>query len=324
MSFLTIIIEKKERIRRESITMREPLARYQTLEYQTDIPFLIINVTKEEAEHYFVKNSHWHEDLEVAYTLGCTSRHYINGVCFHARPGRLVVTNSESVHSILVDEHAPEPDQIEAVVLLIQKRFLDENFPEYENLCFTNEKEQARPEIREIMLSLSDYAARIEHTPMERFLVKGLVLQLLYYMSEEGMESRDNAAAAGKNRERLKEILRYVEAHYREPIVQADVARRFYFTKEYFSRSFKQNTGLTFSEYVIRYRTQMARKDLLSSDKRIVDVALENGFSNEQRFISAFKKYYQVTPLQYRKKMEARDDFPKQLAVLPPQPETIR
>ena len=287
--------------------MREPLARHQTLEYQAGMPFLIINITKELGEHFYVKNSHWHEDLEMAYSFGCTSRHYIDGVCVHARPGRLVVTNPESVHSILVDEHSPEPDQIEAVVLLIQKRFLEENFPEYKSLCFTNEKEQACPEIRQIMRSLSDYAARTEHTPMDRFLVKGLMLQLLYYMSQEGMESRDNAAGAGKNRERLKEILGYVEAHYREPIVQADVARRFYFTKEYFSRYFKQYTGLTFTEYVIRYRTQMARKDLLTTDKRIVEVALENGFSNEQRFISAFKKYYQITPLQYRKKMEARD-----------------
>lgn len=287
--------------------MREPLARHQTLEYQADMPFLIINITKEQGESFYVKNSHWHEDLEMAYSFGCTSRHYIDGVCIRACPGRLVVTNPESVHSILVDEHTPEPDQIEAVVLLIQKRFLEENFPEYQNFCFTNEKEQARPEIRQIMRSLSDYAAQTEHAPMERFLVKGLVFQLLYYMSEEGMESRDNAAGAGKNRERLKEVLRYVEGHYREPIVQADVAKHFYFTKEYFSRYFKQNTGFTFTEYVIRYRVQMARKDLLSSDKRIVDVALENGFSNEQRFISAFKKYYQVTPMQYRKKMAARD-----------------
>lgn len=283
--------------------MREPLAKHQTLEHQKDMPFIIRNATRDSATNYYVKNSHWHEELEIAYSLCCTSRHYIDGVCIQAPPGRLVVTNPESVHNIIIDEHAQEPGQIEAVILLISKRFLEENFPEYKDFYFTNEKEQARPEIRELMLRLSAYAAQQKHTPREHLYVKGLVLQLLYYTCQEGMISRDNTTTVSKNQRCLKEVLQYVEEHYREAIVQSDVASRFYFSKEYFSRYFKQLTGITFTEYVMRYRTQMARRDLIESDKRVVDIALENGFSDEQRLIFAFKRFYQITPLQYRKKL---------------------
>lgn len=282
--------------------MREPLARHQTLEYQKDMPFLVRNTTRDTATDYYVKNSHWHEELEIAYSLCCTSRHYIDGVCIQAPPGRLVVTNPGSVHNIIIDEHAHEPGQIEAVVLLISKHFLEENFPEYKDFYFTNEKKQARPEIRELMLRLSAYAAQ-QHTSIEHLYVKGLVLQLLYYICQEGTVSRDNTTTVSKNQRRLKEVLQYVEEHYSEAIVQADVARHFYFSKEYFSRYFKQHTGVTFTEYVMRYRTRMARRDLIESDKRVVDIALENGFSDEQRLIFAFKKFYHVTPLQYRKKL---------------------
>lgn len=290
--------------RKERMAMREPLARHQSLEYEKDLPFYIVNVCPAQSDEFYVKNSHWHEELELAYSLNSIGRHYIDGVCVPASPGRLIVTNSESVHRFAADGRYCEESETDAIVLLIQKRFLDEHFPEYQSFYFTNDKLKARPEIHEIMLKLSAFAAQDEIGPHDHLYVKGLVLQLLYYMCEEGTVSRDNASVTSKSRNRLKDVMKYIELHYNEPLVQADVARHFYFTKEYFSRYFRQSTGITFTEYVMQYRTQMARRDLLSSDKRVVDIALENGFSDERRLISAFKKFYHITPLQYRKSLE--------------------
>jgi AraC-like DNA-binding protein len=61
---------------------------------------------------------------------------------------------------------------------------------------------------------------------------------------------------------------------------------------------------MTFTEYVTRYRIEQARKQLLFTDRSILNIALDNGFTDDRRFILAFKKYYIDTPLQYRKRKE--------------------
>lgn len=283
--------------------MSEPLARHQLFEYREEQPFMVLNVpaslTDAESLH-----SHWHEELEVAYIIGSRSTHYIDGTCIVAEPGRLIVTNSGSVHSI--KPGVPEKSEAEglaAVVLVIHARFLEEHFPQYASLLFLNEKTQARAEVKDIMLRLSAWARADSHAPHELLYAKGLVLQLLYYMYEEGVTDRAGAYDINslKNIERIKGVLGYVENHYTEPISQGEVAKKFYFSRAYFSRYFKKTCGMTFTEYVTQYRLQRAREDLLESSAGILEIAHKNGFSDERRLINSFKKRFGTTPLQYRK-----------------------
>ncbi len=292
--------------------MSEPIAKHQLFEYEENEPFLVLKAksfppgdaqaqVQAQMEGGMLFN-HWHEELEVAYILEGKSLHYIDGVCVEGIPGRLVVTNSESAHNIIEDNSTITRRCTAAVVVLIHRRFLQEHFPQYESIYFTNEKRQARPEIREIILQLVKYAEREVHTGHDALYGKGLILQLLYYMCEEGTAKRGELNVnEQKNIERLKGVLTYIENHYTERLTQGEVASRFYFSKEYFSRYFKKCMGMTFTEYLIRYRLQRAKHDLLESERRVTDIALENGFSDDRRFINSFRKYYGTTPLQYRK-----------------------
>ena len=286
--------------------MQESVAKHEDVIYSKYELVRVVNHDRESSitgKHALL--NHWHEELEITYNIRGKAVYNIDGCRIQGEPGRLIVINSESVHSIVPDA-AMLYDGIHAISVLLHPKFLEENFPKYREFLFANDKRQTRPEIRDIMLKLSECSLREEIRPHEYpFYVKGLLLQLLYYMQEEGMIRREEAFSTEQciSIANLKKILLYVENHYSEPIFQAEVAERFHFTQQYFSRYFKKNTGVTFTEYVMRYRVQQARKSLVESDKRIVDIALENGFTDERRFITAFKKFYKETPLQYRKKL---------------------
>ena len=43
-----------------------------------------------------------------------------------------------------------------------------------------------------------------------------------------------------------------------------------------------------------------ARGDLLASDKRVRDIAMDHGFADDRSLINAFKKYFNITPHQFR------------------------
>lgn len=287
------------------MNMRDPLVRHQVIEYQHNEPFYIGNVFVHDADYTYIKHSHWHEELEIAYCLRGSAAHYIDGERVEARPGRIIVTNCESVHRIEAEpDSLTAPDELASIVLIVQNRFVEENFPEYRDFWFTNPDRTASAEIRGIMLEFSEYAKRSEHRLNEHLYMRGLLLQLLYYLYQEGVVSRSDVVSAKRHEhvQPLKEILQYVEDHYREPIAQADVAREFFFTPQYFSRYFKRCTGITFVGHLTTYRVEQAQKELLHTDRRISDIARDNGFRDDRSFINAFKRIHHVTPQQYRKR----------------------
>lgn len=249
--------------------MRVRLVKHQIIEYRPNEPFFAVNANSRSAEEVYVKNSHWHAELELAYAFGGRTRHFIDGEVFMMEPGRLLVTNCESVHRIEVLDDVDRNLNSE-IVLIVHNQFLEDNFPEYRDFWFTNDKLQARAEVREIMQKFSDYAARKDHQEYEHLYMRGLLLQLLYYLYQERAVHRTDAGGIRRREqvETLKEILQYVEDHYQEPLSQAEVAREFYFTPQYFARYFKQCTGNTFTEHLAAYRISQGRQELLHTDRR--------------------------------------------------------
>ena len=103
--------------------------------------------------------------------------------------------------------------------------------------------------------------------------------------------------------QKLEGILSYIHSHYNETLHTAQVAQQFFFSKEYFCRFFKKYTGVTFSQYLAKYRVLQAEQLLSHTSKKISEIAQETGFADEGSFIQYFRKYYGCTPRNYRKEM---------------------
>ncbi|MCX7796183.1 MAG: helix-turn-helix transcriptional regulator, partial [bacterium] len=69
----------------------------------------------------------------------------------------------------------------------------------------------------------------------------------------------------------------------------------------YLSRLFKKELGVHFTEYINKERIKRAFPLLFDKQKRIQDIAICSGFKDIQQFERIFKRFYNMTPLQYRK-----------------------
>lgn len=284
--------------------MQQDEVKHEQFEYDRTRPFHIFLAMSDMDETALM--NHWHEDLEVAYGVEGRSRHYINGECVIGSPGRLIVTNSNFIHSILPDESLNKKHTLVKIIIVISPQFIEENLPEYHDFYFTNECECASERVDQIMIELLQYADGVALEPYENVRARALIMELLYEMCVQGTVPRESVDKINilKDIKRMKGVVAFIEEHYKERISQSLVARKFHFSTSYFSKYFKKCTGMTYTDYLTNYRLFQARLLLLQTNKSVTKIAEESGFTDDRRLILAFRKMYGETPLQYRKKRQ--------------------
>ena len=98
----------------------------------------------------------------------------------------------------------------------------------------------------------------------------------------------------------VTQALQYIDAHYQEDLTIRDIAGHVGVSNDYFSRQFKQVTGIAPVEYLRRYRFARAM-ELLTGGMPVTEVEPQVGFRNLCHFSREFKNQLGVTPSQYRK-----------------------
>jgi len=128
------------------------------------------------------------------------------------------------------------------------------------------------------------------------FLSKVIADKLYYNVS------KFDEGKAGKNIDKLKKALRFINVNYKSEITLSDVAAVTGLSEKYFCAVFKSFTGKTPFEYILGLRAEKAATALLVSDSSVTDIAFDNGFNDLSYFIKTFKKKYGVSPAKYRHK----------------------
>jgi AraC family transcriptional regulator len=94
--------------------------------------------------------------------------------------------------------------------------------------------------------------------------------------------------------------LDFVEAHLTQDIMVADMAAAASYSLYHFSRTFNHIVHHTPYDYLIRRRLSESAHQLLESDKRIIDIALDFQFNNPETYSRAFKRMFGMQPSHWR------------------------
>ncbi|KRL20965.1 transcriptional regulator [Lentilactobacillus kisonensis DSM 19906 = JCM 15041] len=99
-----------------------------------------------------------------------------------------------------------------------------------------------------------------------------------------------------------EQIQRYLRDHFDEKITNESLGQVFHVHPNSIASSMKKTFGITPNNFLQRYRLEEAVKRLLTTRKPISTIALEVGYSNIYYFSNAFKRTYNLSPAEYRKK----------------------
>jgi AraC family transcriptional regulator len=112
--------------------------------------------------------------------------------------------------------------------------------------------------------------------------------------------------------ERIQRGVDFAETRLDEDVALAEIARAAGLSQWHFQRIFKSLTGETLKAYVRSRRLARALERLLTTELRILDIAMMAGFESQEAFARAFKKAFGLTPMEYRR-MKNRNLFPRKL-----------
>ncbi|WP_379150990.1 GyrI-like domain-containing protein [Paenibacillus sp. sgz5001063] len=111
--------------------------------------------------------------------------------------------------------------------------------------------------------------------------------------------------------ENMNDALSYIEDHLTDEINFKEVARRALCSEYHFKRMFSFLAGVSLSEYIRRRRLTLAAFELQKSQLRIIDVAINAGYSSPDAFTKAFQLFHGVTPSEARAGGSSLKSFPR-------------
>lgn len=147
-------------------------------------------------------------------------------------------------------------------------------------------------------LSLSDaYIQKCELlNNMER------ITNLLYHMVFD-YAGRVEKLRMGKTPSKLVlDVTNYVRHHLSEPVSIEEMAQALYMNRSWMAVKFKQETKMTLTDFILKEKTEEAKRLLRYTDKPITAISAYLGFSSQSHFSHVFKKYTNSLPNEYRKR----------------------
>lgn len=97
-------------------------------------------------------------------------------------------------------------------------------------------------------------------------------------------------------------VQEYIEKNPTSSFMVADICDKFGVARRTFERRFKKHTGNSIAEYVQRVKVEFVKKHLETGRKTVNEIIYEAGYNNIDAFRKVFKKFTDLSPMDYRKK----------------------
>ena len=250
---------------------------------------------------------HDHHFFELVYVTSGTAEHTLNGSRSILKPNDFFFIDLGSYHSF---EHAKN---LELINCLFLPEFIDETLQGCDSLDALLHSSMIRysrltvgqtwadrifhDESGKIGTLLSEMVDEYEHkqfgsNEIFRCHLKEILIFTLRMLVQPAKAYSDSI---------INEVISFVNKHYHKPLTLQTFCDQTHYNLSYISRRFKQETGMTFREYVQKIRIEKACELLAGSDMTVSEIARAVGYDDIQFFHSVFKRLLHMTPKEYKK-----------------------
>lgn len=255
-------------------------------------------VQHKEGYYTSVSDFHKHDFYEINLILSGNIKILLSDRTEQGTQNRIVLTRPDTPHYISCNSDT----LYSRVYLLFSDEFLAEYVPEWKKLESIFGKNGRIITITEEQKEFCEKIIESIKKEPDKFRQKISILYLLSYLCEIAEEDDESSSEIPHF---VMKALTYIEEHYGEKIIAADLAKQLFVSRTTLMTAFKKYTDTTLNNYLINCRLKNAVR-LLKQGKAEYEVAEICGFNDSCGLIRSFKKHFDMTPKQYLTEQKRR------------------
>ncbi len=251
------------------------------------------------------RTPHLHRELELSLMLYGDMAVTSMRETTQMEAGSVFLLNSSQVH-----EYKSIGSPARMLFVQISPQFFKDCLPSFPSIYFDalrltehlQEAEYIR--LRAMLIELT--YRYFQGGPGYEFVCQGIVhfiMHLLVSRVPYHVLSGDALHRSRARVERLNRILDDIDANYMNKLLLTDIAKRENISPYYLSHFIKENLGRSFQEYLNEIRFSHAKNLVAYTDKRLLDICMECGFSDYRYLYRAFMEQLHCMPIEYRNRL---------------------
>ncbi|MDQ0361821.1 AraC family transcriptional regulator [Breznakia pachnodae] len=277
---------------------------YESVAWENNLPVKILHFNLKEISKQYPQLDiqstnfiplHWHRSIEFTYVKKGNIFLRVNDNLTQINSGEYLLVNHNELHEI----HSNVEADTEAICLIISYDYLKNSIPDFDTLYFKlNPEHSSYKNFKQRFEKIVNYYN--DHNEYNYLRITSIINEIMfdlinYHSSKIKHENVREQAY-------IKEVINYIHSHYNEDLTLETMSSEFHISREHFSRLFKARLNTSFLNYLQNYRIYQAFPEIVNSNLTIDAISRKHGFPNTKSLIAQFKKRYNATPMEYRKK----------------------
>ncbi|MNJ38873.1 Transposon Tn10 TetD protein [compost metagenome] len=271
--------------------------------YSSKLPYFICEL------HNFNFLAHWHTDIELIYVCEGSITVGINSESRTLHQGDIAICSSGDIH------YYDSKNSTSTILLIIfhpsligytggwptDLRFLSPFIDD----CNSTNQQVILPNIHQEFTHLVHKIGQEAdaNLPYSENIITGMLHQLcgllLRHVPSQGVDIHKDKRRI-MNMKIMQEVLDYLEANYMNGVTLEETAKHAKMSLFHFSRFFKNISGMNYISYLNNLRVEKAVEMIVSTNKTMLEIALECGFTNVRTFNRVFRQIKNCRPTDCR------------------------
>ena len=267
-----------------------------------------IDLKDDESIHAFIFSKsefdapwHFHPEYELTFILKSTGIRYVGNNVSDFDEGDLVLIGSNLPHCWKNENRTNTESK--SLVIQWDKQIISD-LPSFKSIRKLLEKSQrglkipseSNPHLIELMCEV------LNNTSLKRYLKLIELLSAIAEIKDLQVLAGDSYSynLSDSSISRLETVQSYVRNNYMNKITLLDIASELNMNEQSFSRYYSKSMNRPFFVFLNEYRVNIASRALLETDKQVAEIAYQCGFESLPFFYRQFKRFKDVSPLQFR------------------------
>ena len=252
--------------------------------------------------------THKHAFFELAYVVSGEARHLLNGSERVISKGDYFIMDYDAMHSYV----RKGEEKFELINCLFVSDFIDQTIKDKRSFSDVVNNYMIKHNNSVINISPTNvifhdddgYIGTLLNKCLEEYknkdsghqeIIRSKIIEIII------LTMRKNSSSTPVCTDKLcNYIIKYTSENFAQKDILKHISTERFFSVSYLSRKFKENMGITFTDYLQKLRIEHSICLLANTSRKIIDIAGACGYSDMKSFNAVFKKLVGTTPQKFR------------------------